>query len=153
MLLSKSCVYGVRALIYLAIEDQRRYIPIKEVSEKLNISFHFLTKILQTLTQHNLIESFKGPKGGVTLARNATDISILDVVEAIDGKKIFQECLLGLPGCSIEKPCPLHSMWGQTREELRRNLSASRLSELAGEINAGNLRLYDVVVNGTLKNT
>lgn len=146
MVFSKSCVYGIRALLYLAMENQRNFVPIKEISEKLNISFHFLTKILQNLTQHELVISFKGPKGGVSLARKADEISILDIVAAIDGSDIFSRCLLDLPGCSIEKPCPLHIMWGQIRENLRMSLQRAVLLNLAKEIRNGEIRLYEAPV-------
>ncbi len=146
MIFSKACVYGIRAALYLAIEENRKYVPIKEVSEKLDISFHFLTKILQKLTMNNLIYSFKGPKGGVKLARTSEKINIYDIVTAIDGKDIFEECLLGLPGCSLNKPCPLHSSWADLRTELKVDLTTSNLAVLAKNINDGDLRLYDVVV-------
>ncbi|HCT51303.1 MAG TPA: transcriptional regulator, partial [Balneola sp.] len=65
MLLSKSCVYGLRASIYLASKSDEEFNSIKEMSDKLEISFHFLTKILQQLTAESLMVSYKGPKGGI----------------------------------------------------------------------------------------
>ena len=67
MIFSKSCVYGLRAMIYLASIPREGYVSIKSLSDKLDISFHFLTKILQELTAAELMESMKGPKGGVRL--------------------------------------------------------------------------------------
>ncbi len=83
MLLSKTCSYGIRAAIYIAVQKDQQYVPIKEISETLKISFHFLTKILQILTKKGIIESIKGPGGGVGLRIDPSEISILDIIYAI----------------------------------------------------------------------
>ncbi|MCB0549642.1 MAG: Rrf2 family transcriptional regulator, partial [Phaeodactylibacter sp.] len=66
--LSKGCVYGLRALLYIVSEKPREeYVNIREISEELDISFHFLTKTFQSLTQKGILRSYRGPNGGVTL--------------------------------------------------------------------------------------
>lgn len=141
MLLSKSCVYGLRASLYLASNQNGEFVSIKELSEKLDISFHFLTKILQQLTAVDLLESHKGPKGGVKLSRPGKEISLLDIVVAIDGDDLFQECVLGLPGCGKEKPCPLHNIWASSRDEIREMLEDNTLFDMADKGKEGNLRI------------
>lgn len=141
MLLSKSCVYGLRATLFLASNQGSEYISIRKLSEELDISFHFLTKILQQLTAVDLLESMKGPKGGVRLSRKSQDISLLDVVTAIDGKDLFQECVLGLPGCGKEEPCPLHAMWADTRKDIQSMLEENTLLDMAEKGKKGNLRI------------
>ncbi len=80
-MLSGSCIYGLRAAIYVAAHTSNdSYVSIREISEKLGISFHFLTKILQRLTEGGVMKSHRGPGGGVTLARPAARISILEIV-------------------------------------------------------------------------
>lgn len=144
MLLSKSCVYGIRALIYLALDDNRPYISIKELSNNLDISFHFLTKTLQILTHNNIVASAKGTKGGVALNRLPEKINVYDIVVAIDGNAVFEECVLGLPGCTDDNPCPLHSIWRITKEELREQLKSSNLKLLSKDLRNGKIRLTDV---------
>ena len=100
MLFSKSCIYGIRAAIYLALHENRRFVPIREISDTLDISFHFLTKILQVLTQTGLIKSEKGPKGGVALLHSSKNISLYDVINTVDGSSVFDDCIMGFPGCS-----------------------------------------------------
>ena len=141
MLLSKSCVYGLRASLFLASNQNRQYISIKELSEKLDISFHFLTKILQQLTAVDLLESLKGPNGGVRLSKPGDEITLLDVVIAIDGDELFTECVLGLPGCGMEKPCPFHNHWMDTRDDIREMLETNSLAKMAEEGKKGNLRI------------
>lgn len=141
MIFSKSCIYGLRAMIYLASRTDERYESIKQLSEKLDISFHFLTKILQELTAADLLESMKGPKGGVRLAKSADAIVLREVVIAIDGPAIFTECVLGLPGCGHEKPCPMHDMWMDSRDEIDEIFTNTTLYDLSKEGKEKDLRI------------
>ena len=143
-MLSKSCIYGLRAAIFVALVKKNSYVSIREISSKLDISFYFLTKILQILTQNKLMISFKGPKGGVQLAKPADQISLMEVVIAIDGQKVFEKCILGLPGCGILNPCPLHEEWSQAVEILKNTFNNTTLAQLAERIKDKNLRLTDV---------
>ena len=143
LLISKACNYGIRASLFVASKPDLQYVPIRQISEELNISFHFLTKILQILTQKNIMNSYRGPNGGVSLAKSSQEISILDIIEAIDGLKTFKECLLGLPECNNSKPCPLHEKWAVVREELKNTFSNSNLSDLAGQIRGLKLRISE----------
>jgi Rrf2 family protein len=143
LLISKACNYGIRASLFVASKPDLQYVPIRQISVELNISFHFLTKILQILTQKNIMNSYRGPNGGVSLAKSSQEISILDIIEAIDGLKAFKECLLGLPECNNSKPCPLHEKWAVVREELKNTFSNSNLSDLAGQIRSLKLRISE----------
>lgn len=142
MVLSKACTYGVLASLFVAKQSENNnYVSIREMSDELNISFHFLTKILQKLTAEGILQSHKGPKGGVLLGRPADMITVLDVVVAIDGEKVFNECVLGLPGCGSERPCPLHNNWVTVREDLREMFSAKTLAATSDDIRELGLRL------------
>ncbi len=143
MLLSKSCVYGLRAALYLASKEKEEFTPIKPMSERLEISFHFLTKILQQLTANGLLESFKGPNGGVRLAKSPDKLALIDVVLAIDGPKLLTECALGLPGCGLKNPCPLHDKWAITRDSIRDMLANTTLTDLVEKGKKENLRLTE----------
>lgn len=148
MVFSKSCEYGIRAVIFLACreeEGETDYVSIKKVSEELDISYHFLTKTLQKVTDRGLLESYRGPKGGVRLAVPPEEISLREIVEAIDGTEIFEECVLGLPGCGDEKPCPMHERWADVRGRLSDQLEAYTLAELAEGVRSEDLRLRALV--------
>lgn len=141
MVFSKTCNYGVRAALYIATQKERQFLTIREISEKLNISFHFLTKILQILTQKNILVSVKGPKGGVALARPATAINLLEIIEAIDGLGFFKQCVLGLDECDDEQPCPLHDEWGEMRGRIRSILEETSLAEMAQKVKLNGFRI------------
>lgn len=133
MLLSRACEYGIQAVLYLAKHHEVPYISIKEIAEKHNISFHFLGKILQRLTQKGLLTSYKGPKGGVSLARSPQEITILQVVEAIDGLEFLQKCIVGMPSCDNRNSCALHEEWSKIREEICKMLDDKSVAQLINE--------------------
>lgn len=141
MILSKSCVYGLRASLYLASVNDSEFISISEMSKKLDISFHFLTKTLQQLTAIGLLESYKGPNGGVRLTEDGRRSSLADIVLAIDGEELFTSCALGLPGCGSEKPCPMHDKWVAVREGMEEMLKKTVLTEMARKGKENKLRI------------
>lgn len=142
MILSQACNYGVLAMLYIAKESKTgEYISIRSISTELNISFAFLTKILQQLTQQGMLHSVRGAKGGVALAKPAHTINIFDVIKAIDGEAMFHQCILGLPGCGEQKPCPLHDQWAKIRTELMNAFISRDLNDMTVDIKALGLRL------------
>lgn len=145
-LLSKSCVYGIRASILMAVreQDKNNYLSIKDIAEELNLSAHFLTKILQQLTQKGLLISHRGPKGGVRFSRPAKEIMLIEIVEAIDGLGLFEECALGLAGCGTAAPCPLHDKWAKHKVELRKLFEKANLGKVAQNVKDAGLRLRTV---------
>lgn len=140
-MLSSSTVYAIRACIFIAAHKEEDYISISTIAEKLDISFHFLTKILQKLTQHNLMTSHRGPNGGVTFTKSTDKIFLIDIVDAVETNPIFTECLLGIPGCGDDRPCPLHSEWGPIRQQLRTKFEDTDLASLAFKVSEFNERL------------
>ena len=127
----------------MASRQDDNYISIRSMSEQLDISFHFLTKVLQQLNSAGLMESHKGPNGGVRLSRPGGEITLFEIVEAIDGTEMFTECAMGLPNCGTGKPCPLHDKWGSTRDKIRNMLETMNLVELARESRELNLRISE----------
>ncbi len=123
-MLSNTCKYALRALIYLgkfSREDKR--IGIKKISEDLNLSSPFLGKILQSLVKQKLLVSTKGPNGGFSLAKKAADISLWEIVTKVDGEEFFTNCLISLEPCKSHDPskplCPVHSQYEMLRKEIK----------------------------------
>jgi len=129
IIFSRACEYGMQATLYIATKPDRR-VGIKEIASELNIPVHFLAKILQSLSEKNILTSYKGVHGGYTLQRSPDAIRLIDVVEAIDGLGFFENCVLGFPGCGTGKPCPVHDRWGQVRDTIRAMLSTDSLADL-----------------------
>ena len=118
-MLSKSCTYGLQAVLFLAGRGEEGYVPIRTISDQLGLSHPFLAKVLQALTREDLLRSQRGANGGVTLARPANDITLAEVVTVLDGARLFETCILGFTVCSGEKPCLLHQRWGPIREQIQ----------------------------------
>lgn len=131
MIISKRCVHGILAAVYIASQPPGEYIQIGVIADKLKISFHFLTKVLQQLTHRGILLSYRGPHGGVMLARPASEVSLYELIDSIDGDQIFNTCMLGLHGCGHETPCPLHDAWSATRSKLKQLAISTTLAELA----------------------
>jgi len=144
MILSKTTEYAIRALLYMVVTPERQYIPVKEISERQNISPSFLSKIVQRLTVTGILSSHKGPLGGVALGRPANQITLLDVVAAIDGLDQWDRCVIGLRECDESNPCPLHREWVRIREQILQMFSRKNLEELAQEITEKGLRIRDI---------
>ena len=123
-------------MVYLAAQSdaKKAFVSTRKIAGDLAISFHFLTKILQLLTQDRLLLSYRGPNGGVSLARSAQEISLLEIVESIDGPDLFTACVLGLSECGTQNPCPLHDRWAERREDLKTFFSQITLAKLAQDL-------------------
>ena len=118
MFLSSGCEYAIQTILYLARCAEAKFISVKNIAENNNLSYYFLGKVVQKLTKKGLLISYKGPNGGVGLARKAEDIYLLQIVEAIDGLDFYNKCLIGLPKCDENHPCPIHNDWTKVREEI-----------------------------------
>ncbi|MBD3419635.1 MAG: Rrf2 family transcriptional regulator [Chitinivibrionales bacterium] len=130
MVLSKACSYAIRALIYAARQDTD-LVPIRKIADDLGLSFHFLTKIFQTLSNNDITVSCKGAKGGIKLNYPLDNISLADIVIAVDGRGLFEDCLLGLAHCSQNPACEIHGKWSQFRAELSEFFETTTLDKLA----------------------
>ena len=144
-LLSKTCVYGLRAMIRLAAHSatSEQPLPIRSIADELGIPFHFLTKIQQKLTQARILESTRGAAGGVRLTRPAASVRLIELVLPLDDEHLLEGCVLGLTGCGEQKPCPLHSAWTVDRKRLKALFEDTRLDALAARLEDGTIRLSD----------
>jgi Rrf2 family protein len=102
---------------------------------------HFLAKILQELSRQDLIASIKGPHGGFYLSENNLEAPLLNIIKSIDGPQVFRSCILGLPVCSSENPCPLHSKAAKYRNGLLELVGNQSIKDLATSVALENLTL------------
>ena len=122
-------------MLYLATQPKAGGpVLVRDVAQDLKIPSPFLSKIVQTLAREGLINSQKGPGGGITLARPASEIRLIQVVEAIDDLEFTQACVLGLPDCGDSKPCPVHEQWGKIRERIRKMLESRTIARFAKQL-------------------
>ena len=131
MIFSSACEYGIRAMAYLAEHGKDGRVLVREVSEQETIPGPFLGKVFQTLVKAGLLTSAKGPGGGFSLAKNASEISLFDIRAAIDGVKDLDGCAAGLAQCSDDTPCPLHDSWKPIRKSITAYLTVTTLADMA----------------------
>jgi Rrf2 family transcriptional regulator, iron-sulfur cluster assembly transcription factor len=131
-MLSNTCKYAIRAVLYLALHDDgSKKIGIKQISNELKIPTPFLGKILQLLAKNKILLSTKGPNGGFGLGRPAKDISLMRIVDIIDGDDRFNSCIIGLHSCTIEeKNCPVHERYAPIREQAKQLFLNENFAEL-----------------------
>ena len=116
MFFSPTCQYAIRALINLASSKSEGPVLARTIAEEEGIPQQFLSKILHILSKRGVVVSTKGPGGGYQLASPARDISVFEIVKAIDGPIDIEDvCILGLDQCSDAQSCPMHSRWKQFR--------------------------------------
>ena len=136
---SKSCEYGIRASIYIAKHSlNNTKVSLIEVAKHTNAPTAFMGKVLQKLTKNKIISSLKGPTGGFFLPKEELEfISLFNIVLAIDGDGIFEDCTLGLRKCDGQKPCPMHFKFVKIREEMKLHLETTTLKVLAEQVSDG----------------
>ena len=134
-MLSNSCRYGIRAVIYLAGSyPGKSNIGIKQISGDLGLPTPFLAKILQQLAKHRILSSTKGPNGGFSLLKKPESITLLEVVKIIDGDELFKNCLIHDGTCAevrrSKKQCPVHDDYSATRSELTKLFKNKTIAEI-----------------------
>jgi len=129
VIFSKKCEYGLQAVLYLSTIEETRSASADEISKKLNIPKEFVSKILQSLALKKIVGSKKGNSGGFFLGKPASQIKLIEIVEAIDGLSLFQSCVLGFPDCSPDNPCPVHNKWGKLRNDAYNMLTTETLEQ------------------------
>ena len=130
MQITRQADYAVRAVLHLARMGNNKRAATSTVAEQQHIPPSFLAKIISQLSAAGVLHTSRGAHGGVTLARGPEDISLLEVVEAIDGPIQLNQCV-GVDGvCTFEKGCPIRPVWCDAQNELVNRLRGTRFSDL-----------------------
>lgn len=110
MRLNQATDYAFRAVLYLSCLPRGQVVEAKLIAEEENIPMRFLLKILRLLTQAGIVESYRGVHGGYSLARPPEEITMLDVIEAIEGPIQINRCLISPEECNkkFSSKCPIH---------------------------------------------
>jgi Rrf2 family protein len=141
-MLSNTSKYAVRAVIYLALyASAEKKIGIREIADKLQLPTPFLGKILQNLARHQILDSSKGPHGGFCLKRQAMDISLMEIIEVIDGTEIFDTCVIRTSRCSYDAPCSMHDKVAPLRSEMKSLFLTESIADLVAEFRNGKERI------------
>jgi Rrf2 family protein len=139
---SKSCEYAIRAVIFICTKkEENKVVKIQEIAEAVGAPVYYTSKILQQLSRLKLMGSMKGSNGGFYIGQEHKEIRLVDIVNAIDGDKIFNGCALGLSSCSETKPCPLHAQFKSIRKEIKDMLKSTPIHDLSKNLLKGKTTL------------
>jgi len=131
MQITRQADYAIRAVRYLAKQGPNQRSATSTVAQEMKIPPSFLAKIISQLSIAGLLHTSRGARGGVTLARDAKEISLLDVVEAIDGPILLNECVGDPADCVFSDDCLVHPIWVEAQESLVKRLRETRFDQLA----------------------
>ncbi|HEX9019931.1 MAG TPA: Rrf2 family transcriptional regulator [Nitrospirota bacterium] len=123
--------YGIRSVLYLSRQPFKKVSFVNEISEEYKIPRSFLAKILQKLVKARIVRSYRGVKGGFSLAKQAREISVLEVLDAIEGKLAINVCLADKKKCSFSKHCPTHLLWAAVQARMAETLRKTSFEDLA----------------------
>ena len=133
MQLTMTGEYAIRTMMHLASKPFGSVVRISDISKTWSIPVTFLRKIATQLGKSGLITSQRGRRGGLLLAQRAEEVTLLDIVEAIEGKIALNQCLLTDSFCPRTGWCAVHLVWAEAQERMKEVLAGKTLSQLAAE--------------------
>ncbi len=130
MEITRQADYAMRAVLHVAGLGEGERSPTSLIAAEQDVPLPFLAKIISQLAVKGIVDAMRGASGGVRLARPAEDISLLEVVEAIDGPLTLNRCVLSPSSCKFSGTCPMHEIWLEVREDLVAKLSSVSIADL-----------------------
>ncbi len=130
MQITRQADYAMRAVAYLANLGQDQRAATSQIAENQRIPPSFLAKIVSQLSVAGLLQTSRGARGGVTLARSPEDISFLEVVEAIDGPILINECVADRSACSFGETCALRPVFCDAQADLVNRLRGTSFNSV-----------------------
>jgi Rrf2 family transcriptional regulator, cysteine metabolism repressor len=136
VIFSTKAEYGVRVMAHLAGTDAARPVSLGSIAEAEGLPLAYLEHLVQRLRRQGLVESHRGAHGGYTLSRPAEEITMAEIVEALEGNLATIECITPEGMCSREvagqAPCPTKLLWTRVQGSIVRTLNDMTLSDLCG---------------------
>ena len=130
MQITRQADYAVRAMVYLAQLGPERRASTSQIAQDKQIPPSFLAKIVSQLSVAGLLQTSRGARGGVSLAKPAAEISLLDVVEAIDGPILLNDCVGDNSNCVFGSDCPMRPVWCDAQKELVTRLGRTTFAQM-----------------------
>lgn len=118
-LISQGAQYAISAVIALSKQPEGTTVSAAALAEPLNCPPAYLSQVLSKLKPSGILNSQRGLNGGVYLAKSPDEITLFEVINAIDGIEFFQSCFLGIEGCGNIEPCPFHNFWSEERKKIQ----------------------------------
>jgi Rrf2 family iron-sulfur cluster assembly transcriptional regulator len=133
MQITRSEEYGLRGLVFLAKQPPDKVTLVSEVSREQNIPGTFLAKIFQRLSKAGVLGSVRGANGGFRLKKPAHEITMREIIEALEGPIALNRCLVKKGECEAEDNCPLHPVWEEVQQRFLEILDRTTIEDLANQ--------------------
>lgn len=133
MQITRQADYAIRAVMHLAALGQGGRAPTSQIAVEQKIPSSFLAKIVSRLSISGIVQTSRGARGGVSLARRPEKISLLEVIEVIDGPISLNECVPSPDCCPFSDSCPFHKIFCEAQSELVRKLKSTTFTSLANQ--------------------
>jgi Rrf2 family protein len=134
MRINRATDYAVRVMVHLAAVPSGQKVPLSTLAEVTDVRQSFLSKILQQLVRQGLVTSYAGTGGGFCLNVDPAAVSLLQVIEAMEGPLQLNVCLASGRSCERKPSCPVHPVWRRAQAAITNVLGGVTLAELAKEI-------------------
>lgn len=125
MQITRQADYAIRAVLHLSRLDMGQRASTSQIAQEQSIPPSFLAKIVSQLSVAGLLQTSRGARGGVSLARTPQEITLLEVIEAIDGPILLNECVADKANCAFSEDCPLRPVWCEAQAELVTRLEST----------------------------
>jgi Rrf2 family protein len=123
--------YAARLVLHLAALGQDVQVTVSDIAKERVLPVAFIRRLVGRLVQAGIVTATRGAGGGIKLARPAAEISLLDVVQAMEGGVALNRCVHGGGGCPLSSQCPIQCVWNTVNAQLKASLAAARFDELA----------------------
>ena len=144
--LSKKADYALMAVRHLAVRTGPSSASAREIAEQYDIPIELMAKVLQRLVRAGLLISTQGTRGGYTLSRPSTSISVADVIQAIDGPFTVTACSTENNECEQYSKCSIRDPLWQIRERIAATLGTVSIAEMAAESDAAHVPVAHAAV-------
>jgi Rrf2 family protein len=131
LIITRATEYAIRAILYMSRRPAGEIVYKKDICKAQEITPAFLTKILQPLIKDGIVGSQRGVGGGFYLAKEPSEITLLDVVKSQEGPVYLNHCLIEEGTCDREFFCPIHGAWAEIRQDFMKTLSRYDFASLA----------------------
>jgi Rrf2 family protein len=129
-LYSKKCEHVLRGLAQIGRNSELLRFRASDFCYERDLPESFTRKALQSLVRAGILNAIQGPGGGYSFARPVADISVLEIILAIEGDAHFSACVMGFDECHAAQPCGLHALWVPMKGRLLKKLDQESLGSL-----------------------
>lgn len=145
-MLSKSSEYAIRAMVSVQLQNWEQKRPgVDDIASHIEAPVAFTAKILQALTRFRLLQSAKGRGGGFFFSDDNKNVTLFEIIKAVEGEGIFHRCGFGMKNCDNDNPCPLHHQYKEVRDGFENIVKNATVHSLAVKIRDGEAVMNNVI--------